>query len=323
VLQWVDWVTDPVVVLGLAVLLPGVIVYYCGEEWRGRLVKIAQLVMVVAALVGCCWLVYLLVQAKFEKEVAEALTRTRRGTTRAPSSVEVATARAYVERTLWQSIYMPRYMGFVWIALGISVCALLMRLPTRGLRYGAVGLLIAVNLVQFGARLFAGTEPPLAEVAKDVWRHDRHNPQADLPGRVYVNDAMVAGPGHPGYGTLSGQQGKYYLGLERGEWLHPTLWKRVSSGQYFDIHGGRGGRGRQGTLDYSSIAADVRRSSGVKRVIVWEKYFDEKPPQTDPLLPLLGAGWRRAGEPRDYNVRFHWTWADLYVYRRTEYVRGE
>jgi hypothetical protein len=214
-------------------------------------------------------------------------------------------------------------MGFVWIALGIGVCALLMRLPTRGLRYGAVGLLIAVNLVQFGARLFAGTEPPLAEVAKDVWRHDRHNPQADLTARVYVNDAMVAGPGHPGYGTLSGQQGKYYLGLERGEWLHPTLWKRVSSGQYFDIHGGRGGRGRQGTLDYSSIAGDVRRSAGLKRVVVWEKYFDEKPPAADPLLPLLGAGWKRVGEPRDYDVRFHWTWADLYVYRRSEYVRGE
>jgi hypothetical protein len=239
--------------------------------------------------------------------------------------VEIATAKAYVEQTLWQSIYMPRYMGFVWIAFGVALCALLMRLPTRGFRYAAIGLLVAVNLAQFRARLFAGTEPPLQQVAEEIWRHDSHNPAGDLTTRVYVNDSMVAGPGHPGYGTLAGQQGKYYLGLARGAWIHPTEWKRVAAGRYFDIHpaGGGGGRGRRTTLDESSIAAEVRRSPGLKRVIVWEKYFDAMPPlaDRDPLLPLRGAGWQRAGEPRDHHVRFHWTWADLYVYRRSEYVR--
>jgi hypothetical protein len=59
----------------------------------------------------------------------------------------------------------------------------------------------------------------------------------------------------------------------------------------------------------------------VKRVIVWEQYIDGKPPSKDPLLPLIGAQWQKATADRDYNVRFHWTWADLNTYRRSEYVR--
>jgi hypothetical protein len=320
---WVDWMTDPVALLALVILLPGVVLYYCAPEWRGRLTRVAQFAMVLAALVGCCCLVYLLVQGKFDKEVAQRLTQTRRGGAGTATTVEIAAAKDYVAARLWQSIYMPRYMGFVWIAFGAALCALLMRLPTRGFRYAAIGLLLVVNLAQFSARLFAGTEPPLQQVADEIWRHDSHNPAADLTTRVYVNDSVVAGPGHPGYGTLSGQQGKYYLGLARGAFIPPNEWKRVSSSQYFDLHGSRGGggRSRRDSLNLPSIASEVRRSPGLKRVVVWEKYWDGKPPAQDPLLPMLGTGWEPVGGPRDYHVRFHWTWADLYVYRRTEYAR--
>ena len=40
------------------------------------------------------------------------------------------------------------------------------------------------------------------------------------------------------------------------------------------------------------------------------------------LERMLGAQWVRTGV-QDYTVRFHWTWAELYVYRRSEYVRKE
>jgi 4-amino-4-deoxy-L-arabinose transferase-like glycosyltransferase len=318
--RWIDWMTEPMVLLALAIVLPGVVLFYCGPTWRARVARVAQFALVLAALVGLCWVVYALVRGKFDKEVAQVLARSGRAVTPAA----LAMAKSEVERLMWHSIFMPRYMGFVWIAFAIAACALLMRLPTRGLRLAAVGLLLAVNLAQFRARLFAGTEPPLEQVAKEVWRHDSHNPQADLTGRVYVNDSLVAGPGHPGYGTLSGQQGKYYLGLARGTWLHPAEWKQVSSSQHFDLHGSRmsrGSRGQRFPLDYASIARDVRQSAGVKRVIVWEKYFDGKPPAADPLVPLLGSGWGRVGEPQDHRVRFHWSWSDLYLYRRTEYVK--
>jgi hypothetical protein len=227
----------------------------------------------------------------------------------------VERAVSVVESRVWQSIFMPRYIGFVWSAFCIALVALLMRLPTRGVRFAAIALLLGVNLAQFGGRLFAGTEPPLDRVAHDMWTHDSHNPNADRSAMVFVNDAPVGGSGHPGYGWMTGQQGKYYLGLERGYWIHPSEWKRVSGSEYFDMPSTRG------RLDYERIASAVRRAPKVKRVIVWEKYFDETAPRPDRLGPLLGSDWTKV-EERDYNVRFHWSWADLYVYRRSEYVRN-
>ena len=136
----------------------------------GAVGRVRAVALVAAALVGCCWLVYALVQNKFEKEVAEAADADAAGVDRQAEFRGDRDGRAYVERTLWQSIYMPRYMGFVWIAFWAVLVSLLMRLPTRGFRYAAVGLLVAVNLAQFSARLFAGTEPPLQRVAAEIWR---------------------------------------------------------------------------------------------------------------------------------------------------------
>jgi 4-amino-4-deoxy-L-arabinose transferase-like glycosyltransferase len=344
-LTWADWMSEPVVFTALAVLLPGVIVYYCGRSLGERAKRVAQFALVLAALVGSCWLVYAIVHDKFEKEVAQVLEPASATNSAKAAEVlarhsayEVESAETRVAARAWQSIFMPRYVGFVWIAFCIGLCSLLMRLPTRGLRFAAVALLVGVNLAQFSGRIFAGTEPPLDEVAADIWRHDTtHNPKGDPTARVFVNDGGVGAPGHPGYGTLNGQQGKYYLGLARGYWFHPTEWKRADSSDSFDIHfiGGGGGPSRRGggpgggvssgaSHGASSIAAMVNRSPGVKRVIVWDKFFDTVPDASAPdaLERMLGPGWRRASV-RDHTVRFHWTWAALYVYRRTEYVRNE
>jgi 4-amino-4-deoxy-L-arabinose transferase-like glycosyltransferase len=322
--QWADRLADPMVFTALAVVLPGLILYYSAPRWTQRATRFAQFALVFAALVGSCWLVYEIAHAKFEKEVAEVLEP--RGTLQAPPAKilarhterEVARAVSVVERQVWQSIFMPRYLGFVWSAFCIALVALLMRLPTRPVRFAAIALLVGVNLAQFGGRLFAGTEPPLDRVAHDIWIHDSHNPGADRTTKVFVNDSLVGGSGHPGYGWMTGQQGKYYLGLERGYWIHPSEWKRVSASEYFDVPSSRGRR--QEELDYDSIAASVRRSPQTKKVLVWEKYFDETEPRPDRLGPLLGSGWKLTDQ-RDYSVRFHWTWADLYVYRRSEYAK--
>jgi hypothetical protein len=323
-LVWADWMTEPIVLTGLAVLLPGLILYYCAPSWRGRLSRFAQFALVTAALIGCCWMVHRIAQDKLNKEIVQYLNRGygKTATIADFSASQIESAKLALTRpnAAWQSIFMPRYIGFVWIGICIALCALLMRLPTRGFRFAAVLLVVGINLAQFGGRLFAGTEPPLDRVAHDIWAHDSHNANADATTRVYVNDAAL-GPGHPGYGTLNGQQGKYYLGLERGYWIHPSEWKNVPVGRYFDVSGSGRGRGGGGGVSPSAIAAEVRREPQVKRIIVWEKYFTQKPPVSDPVLPYLGAGWSKAQPDEDYTVRIHWTWAELYVYRRSEYVR--
>jgi hypothetical protein len=65
----------------------------------------------------------------------------------------------------------------------------------------------------------------------------------------------------------------------------------------------------------------------IKRIIVWDKIDDT------PWTGSAGEANRRAAESRgselagwtkqveDYRVRFHWTWKELYTYRRVEYVR--
>ena len=68
------------------------------------------------------------------------------------------------------------------------------------------------------------------------------------------------------------------------------------------------------------VALDARRSPQVRRIIVWDKFFDETVEHKDRLESLLGPNWKIASE-QNYNVRFHWNWSDLYVYRRTEYVK--
>jgi 4-amino-4-deoxy-L-arabinose transferase-like glycosyltransferase len=323
--EWADMLSEPFVLTCLVILLPGLLIFYSGPTWSRRIGRLVQFVLVSAVLVASCWLVYTLIQQKFEKELAQAAEKAHD-----PQFIRrYGTPRAYVTKVVWASIFMPRYVGFAWIAFCIALCTLLMRLPTRPLRFVAILLLVAVNLSQFSGRLFAGTEPPLDRVAVDSWSVDSHNEHPDVTTRVYINDTPVGGSGHPGWGTMVGQQGKYYLGLARGYWIHPTEWKSARGSEYFDI-GSRiapgGGnpraapRGRSAFPDPATIALDARRSPQVKRIIVWDKFFDETVEHKDRLETLLGSSWKVASE-QDYNVRFHWNWSDLYVYRRTEYVR--
>ena len=321
-IHWADTLTHPLAIAAAVIIIPGLVLYYCGTTWLDRAKRVFQFIAVAAAILLACHLAYKAADAKLQKEITQYIGRQPAFATSDPAAraqlIEQVKEQLQAPGAPWQSIFMPRYVGFVWIPFCIGLCALYMRLPTRPLRIVAVALLVGVNLLQFRARLFAGTEPPLDVVAQDVWRHDTvNNPKADPTARTYVNDSSIAGPGHPGYGTLQGQQGKYYLGLERGYWIHPREWKRVRSDQYFDIHP----KGSRGGISPALIAADARRYPNLKTIIVWEKHFDEDDRVTIDRLPgLLGPGWKRAGQ-KDYNVRLHWNWTDLYLYRRCEYVR--
>lgn len=323
--RWWDWMTADAMATALVVVLPGLVVYYCGRTWGQRLKRTAQFVVVAAVILGACVGVHKAATAVFNDKLQTLMERRGMSESQAIAALEAPGGE-------WQTIFMPRYFGFVWVGFCVALVALYMRLPTRPLRVGAMAVLIGINLAVFAGRLYAGTEPPLDRVAADIWKADVSHNKADGTTRVYVNDGLprdesLGGAGHPGWGRLEGQQGKYYLGLERGYWLHPLEWKRISAQQQFEWYprGGRGGGG----LSPSTVAGDVRANTQIKRVIVWDKVYDAPAttsapgPQTDAYLSALGAGWKRVGEAEDFAVRFHWEWRELYTFRRTEYVRGQ
>jgi 4-amino-4-deoxy-L-arabinose transferase-like glycosyltransferase len=325
-IYWADLLTEPFFLTGLAVILPGLILYYSAVSWPARAVRVVQFAAVAAALLLACHLTYKVTNAKLNKEIDQLIAKSssyQNGTGQQRASMRQNAKEALQERNApWQSIFMPRYVGFVWVPLCIGLCALYMRLPTRPLRIAAMSILIGVNLLQFRARLFAGTEPPLDRIARDIWQFDTTHHKGDLTGRTYVSDSPLASQsGHPGNGGLHNQQGKYYLGLARGYWFHPTEWKNIRSDQYFDIYP-RGGRG---ALSPALVANDVRRDPSLRRVIVWETF--PRPPAPEPsernrFLDALGPGWRLVGH-EDFPVRFHWNWTDLYTYRRSVYERAQ
>jgi hypothetical protein len=335
-IEWSEQLTAPWVLTGLAVVLPGLILYYCGTNWVERVKRVVHFAAVAGAILLACHLAYKAADAKLNKEVDQYIEKSYPKPN--GDSAQDAALRAALEKRLadpalraqakeslqapnapWQSIFMPRYVGFVWVPLCIGLCAMYMRLPTRALRIAAVALFVGVNLLVFRARLFAGTEPPLDIIAQDVWRHDTsHNKNADPAGRTYVAESpMVGQSGHPGYGGLNNQQGKYYLGLARGYWFHPTQWKGTRSEEHFDIRPG----GRN-PVSPAMVAADVRRNPDLRRIVVWEvitRTGAQNAP--DRILESLGSGWTRVSRS-DHHVRLHWNWSDLYTYRRSEYARG-
>ncbi len=214
------------------------------------------------------------------------------------------------------SILMPRYLGFVWPALGIVLAALLMRLPTRGVRWTVVGLIVAVNLVQFRQRLFAGTEPPQAMAAADVLAGE------DVAGnatRTY-SDIPEFNNGAPAMGTIGSITGRYYLCVLSGKMLSPGE-LRLGFGQFFQVRRYRGP---------GDLAADMKSEPALRRVIVWRMVRppvnradrmpreEEVPPVN--LVKSVPAGWRLT-HFNAFAVYDHWKWRKMNTWYRWEYER--
>src|SRR5205807_761314 len=103
----------------------------------------------------------------------------------------------------WHSLWMPRYLGLVWPAFAIAIASLLWRLPTRPLRYGAIGFFVLVNLAQFAVRLHQ-SEPPTELLARDML--------ASGNTRTYLLGNFVEGWGaRPGEGLYMSVAWRYYM----------------------------------------------------------------------------------------------------------------
>jgi hypothetical protein len=262
------------------ILFAGSHVFVSATTWRGRLVQIGNFLRVA----GTVWLLCLIIFVTFGKP-------------------------------LDGSVWMPRYLGFVWPAFAITVAVLLCRLPTRALRGSAIAFLLLVNLSVFCARVFAQSEPPVDRMAQDLVDSQPN----DANVRMYYGIRQQFN-GAPGWGLLQLVPGRYYLSITSGQ---PTTPARMMSGMFQGQLWDKFKRWPRTTLFAidASIVMDAGDNPRLTRIIVWDKLDKLAVDMNDTLGEQLAArGWKRSGLEL-FNARDHWTWQELYQVRRRVYER--
>jgi hypothetical protein len=156
-LDWSDAWADPRILAIAVVVLPLLAYLAASTPWR-RVAALAQFLAVAAIVLGLC----ALLESMFTDDP---------------------------DRSWW----LPRYMGVIWPAFAIGLCALLARLPSRALRWTAFGILLGVNLSHAGERILDGTEMPIDRLARDLVNSDMD--RLDPIGAEGVEPLRPAGPG--------------------------------------------------------------------------------------------------------------------------------
>ena len=210
-----------------------------------------------------------------------------------------------------RSMWVPRYLGFIWPALAIALSAMLVRLPTWPLRYTAIASIVALNLTVAYNRALNDTEAPLDRVMADI--------VADKSGastRTFVPPPQVSGG--PGATTWYGITGSYYLLHDRDDVTIAPAWMMREEYVY------RRANVTIRTEDRTRELAFAAREPGVRRIVIWRA--QEAPDK--PLRPAkeiatrIGPNWELASE-EVIPVRYHWCWATRYVYVRREFVKKD
>ena len=267
-------------VLGAGILFTMGAFILCGRTMRERVYKLAVIVATLGGLFVLCWVCFFL-----------------------------------YERQHGGSVWMPRYLGFAWPAVAIAVAALLLRLPTRPLRWSAIALLVGVNLAVYSARLFAGSEPPVDRMARDLV-----DAQPPSTMRMYYDVGASRG-GPPGAGTLYTLPGAYYLTIYSGKPSNPQEFLTGFAGGRIASKFKRWNRPSFVPLP-QYVASDANKTPALTRLIVWEDFTPrESMPADDAVLQRLGHNWKRTGE-EIFHVRDHWTWRNLLTLRRRVYERA-
>jgi 4-amino-4-deoxy-L-arabinose transferase-like glycosyltransferase len=201
----------------------------------------------------------------------------------------------------WQSLWVPRYIGFIWPMVAVAVAMLLMRLPTRPARTAAAIILLSMNLGIAAYRIFGQTEPPVNLMAADAF-------DAETPSQHALLWTHLKPSGEsPGGANLYGQVGEYYLELLRNKPTDPiTFLTNMRLRQPLNLGF------RQSPWD-RPIVADIHR------IIVWREYDPKGDPYpTERTSP--SPDWKIETDQWFY-ARDCWIWQDLDRYRRTVYVR--
>lgn len=279
--EWGGMFTAPRVLMAVLIVIPTLLWYFCGQTLRERMVRSLWALGVVAGIWGACYL------------TAEIIGQFR-------------------EERLDGSVWMPRYVGFVWPAIGLAVATLLTRLPTRPLRYIAIAVVLGINLAQAYARVFVGNEPPVDRVAADVRADQSDDTTLTFVAPMRVTEHVFF-TGAPGTAHIFNFGGGYYLSLGNPEVDRFEQIVRSNMRRMYNL---------RASAKPQYIRRTLRQHPDATRIIVWEQLdLDPTPDQAaDPIGEMLGESWSRVSE-EIYHVRFYWTWGDLYDYRRREYER--
>lgn len=206
------------------------------------------------------------------------------------------------------SVWMPRYLGFVWPAFAVVFCVLLMRLPLWPVRAIAIACVLGVNLYQFSARI-RNSEPPLDVAVVDFAAG------INIPGSTMRTFNLIAdgGNGAPGTTTPGAMPMKYYLDIATNQ-RHEPVQLRQNVYRLFMIAPQR---------NMQQIGQYLSRAPDVEHVIVWGRSLRKSPELSGDILAdrNIAAQWKLV-KYTQYPVSDHWTWQRLSTWYRWEYVRA-
>ncbi len=261
------------------------IIMLCDLSWPRRLLRVWQVTLAAAVVLALC--------------------------------TAIRYASSTIQMTEHGSAWIPRYLGVCLPAVFIAAACLIARLPTRLLRSIAIGLFIVVNAGQFLERVVA-SEPPVNLMVADALAGNRDR----AVERIFY--AVPRGGGTPGPGTAALFSGpsRYYYEISRGN-------QQISPQRIRGSGNGPGGSGIDRALlgrdtivtSVKEIADDVAHAPvTLRRFMVWDRLNIGRVDTTDKIADAIGADWRKESE-QIFTARDHWTWRDLFVYRRRVYFK--
>lgn len=224
--------------------------------------------------------------------------------------VEVASRPAREVNSVW----MPRYLGVIVPAVVLLAGYVLARLPV-GVRHVAIAGVVAVNLANYGAKLYIDPEPPVGRMVAEVWE-DAHAATPTTP-LVFLQGGM--GPGfQPGVGTVSGVVGRYYVSIRLNPPMDPPTFRRDW------------GPARSLTLAYFLPQRTDTRTKAMRAALASRPQADVVEWVYDGLRDAkravssaertLGKTWAVVSR-REYPSYDHWVWAPRTVTTRYEFKR--
>jgi hypothetical protein len=297
--DWTTWTPFAFNLIRWTMLIaaPSLVWAFAGETLAQRFIKLGQLLIVVGVLFLVCFAAH----GIWEHVRLEALAKN--------PGLE------------WHTIWHTRYLGVIWPAVWIAAAGLIVRLPTRPVRWTAVGLIVAANLTNGIARSVAQTQVPYDQVFADAWLS-----QPGAPVRMYfdLNGGMAGffSAGGVPAGNYWRPMASYNAAVAGRMQTNPEDFR---SGKTWPFEYGPMIERFEKAIVYrpyvaaGDVAADVSKSPELKRVIIWQRTGSAEP-SSDRLLAMLGGKWRLVHENVVHQY-WYWTWRPQEYFRRREFVR--